>query len=57
MQHYNEELYTKPKFFDKWRAYVHARKLFKYHLNFIAKKSELVKADLHWAFDKWNNHH
>jgi hypothetical protein len=22
MQHFNPELYTKPKMFDKWRAYV-----------------------------------
>lgn len=57
MQHYNEELYTKPKFFDRWRSYIYTKRLFKYYLKFAAKKSELVKADLHWAFDKWNEYH
>jgi hypothetical protein len=29
MQHYNEDLYVKPKMFDRWREYVNLRKLFR----------------------------
>ena len=32
---------------------MHARKLFKYWLRFVDKRSEPVKANLHFAFDKW----
>lgn len=53
LQHFNKDLYTKPKIFDRWRAFVHARKLFKYWLRFVDKRSEAVKADMHYAFDKW----
>ena len=56
-QHFNSLLYTKPKMFDRWREYVHARKLFKYWLRFVEKRSEPIKADLHIAFDKWKRMH
>ena len=47
MQHYNEERYVMPKMFDKWRQYVHMRKLFRYWLGFVEKRAKLVKSDLH----------
>ena len=56
-QHFNLQLYTKPKMFDRWRQYVHARRLFKYWLKFVDKRSEPVRADLHFAFDKWKSMH
>jgi hypothetical protein len=33
------------------------RKLFKYWLNFAAKRGEYVKSDLHYAFDTWKNYY
>lgn len=36
---------------------MHARRLFKYWLKFVEKHSEPVKADLHFAFDKWKSMH
>jgi hypothetical protein len=33
------------------------RKLFKYWLNYAAKRGEYVKSDLHYAFDKWKNYY
>ena len=56
-QHFNKDLFTKPKIFDRWKQFVHARKLFKYWLNFVEKRSEPVKADMHFAFDKWKAFH
>jgi transketolase len=43
--------------FDRWRQFVHARKLFRYWLNFVDKRRELVRSDLHFAFDKWKRSH
>jgi len=57
MQHYNEELYLKPKVFDRWKQFVHIRRLFKYWLGFAHKRGEFVKSDLYYAFDKWRNYH
>lgn len=57
MQHYNEEGYCKPKFFDRWREYVHLRKQFKYWLGHCAKRAEFIKSDLHWSFDTWKNYY
>ena len=57
MQHYNEDLYLKPKMFDRWREYIHMRKLFRYWLSFTEKRSKLVKSDLHYAFDRWKRFH
>eukprot|EP00347_Sterkiella_histriomuscorum_P005910 403354803 len=56
-QHYNEELYTLPMMLDRWKQFVHLRKLFRYWLNFADKRSEYVKCDLHHAFDKWKSYH
>lgn len=53
MQHYNEKLYLKPKAFDRWREYVRAKRAFRYYLLLVDKRSEVVKADMHWAMDKW----
>ena len=57
MQHFNKDLYTKPKMFDRWKLYLHTRRLFNYWLRFIEKRSEAVKSDMHHAFDKWKNFH
>ena len=46
-----------PKMFDKWRQYVHMRKLFRYWLGFVEKREQLVKSDLHQAFDRWKRSH
>jgi|LauGreDrversion4_2_1035121.scaffolds.fasta_scaffold107502_3 hypothetical protein len=43
--------------FDRWREYIHMRKLFRYWLSFTEKRSKLVKSDLHYAFDRWKRFH
>jgi hypothetical protein len=55
MQHYNSELNSKPKMFDRWRQYVHARKLYKYWLSFVDRRSDHIKSDLARFFDRWKN--
>ncbi len=57
MQHYNEDLYVKPKLFDRWKEFVHMRKLYRYWLSFVEKRAQLVRSDLHFAFDKWKRFH
>lgn len=57
MQHYNEELYTLPKMLDRWKAYIHMRKLYRYWLGFANKRGEFIKSDLHYSFDKWKNYY
>lgn len=57
MQHYNEDLYVLPKMFDRWRAYVHMRKLYRYWLQFAEKRRQLIKSDLHYCFDRWKRFH
>jgi hypothetical protein len=52
-QHFNKDQYLKPKFFDKWREYINAKRRFRYWLNFVDKRSQVVKSDLHYAFDVW----
>lgn len=56
MQHYNEELYTLPMMLDRWKQFVHLRKLFKHWLGFVDKRGEYIRSDLHHAFDKWKNY-
>jgi hypothetical protein len=56
MQHYNQESYTKPKMFDRWRQFVHLRKLFKYWLKFIGNRGEYIKCDIALAFDRWKKY-
>ena len=33
------------------------RKLYRHWLNFVAKRGEFIKCDLHHAFDKWRNYY
>jgi hypothetical protein len=33
------------------------RNLYRYWLNFAAKRGEFIKSDLHHAFDKWRNYY
>ncbi len=56
MQHYNDDLYVKPKMFDRWRQYVHLRRLFRYWGNYVNKRSEFIKCDIAVAFDRWKNY-
>ena len=34
-----------------------ARKLYRYWLNFVSKRGEFIKSDLHHAFDKWKTYY
>ena len=56
MQHYNQDLYTKPKMFDRWRQFVHMRKLFRYWLKFASNRGEYIKCDIALAFNRWKKH-
>ena len=56
MQHYNEELYVMPKAFDRWRQYVHMKKLFRYWLNYTNQRTQYIKSDMAAAFNKWKNY-
>ena len=47
--------YLQTKMFDRWRQYVHMRKIVKYWLNFIENRQQLVKSDLSYAFNKWKH--
>ena len=33
------------------------RKLYRYWLNFVSKRGEFIKSDLHHAFDKWKTYY
>jgi hypothetical protein len=50
-------MYLKPKMFDRWRAFVEARKRFKYWFQWVEKRAEFGKSDLHQAFDRWKRAH
>jgi hypothetical protein len=39
MQHYNKENYLKPKFFDRWREFIQYKRMFRYWLSFVDKRS------------------
>ena len=56
MQHYNDDLYAKPKAFDRWRSFVATRKLFKYWLNYAWKRAEYGRSDMAVAFDRWRKY-
>ena len=56
MEHYNEEKFPLPKYFDRWRKWVAFKKLMRYHLNFAANRGEYLKADLASAFTTWKCH-
>lgn len=57
MRHYNKSDYVKPKMFDRWKLYVHVKRQFRFWLNFVEKRGQFIKSDLHSAFDKWRNFH
>jgi hypothetical protein len=42
--------------FDRWRMFVHMRKLFKYYMKFSGNRVEYVKCDLAVAFDRWRKY-
>lgn len=45
--------YLKPKMFDRWRRFVHFRKIVKHWLDFMTNRQLHVKADLSHSFNKW----
>lgn len=55
MQHFNQDLFVKPKAFDRWRMFVYYRKAFRYWLNWTNSRGEYCKGDLAMAFNKWKN--
>lgn len=57
MQHFNSEMYAKPKMFDIWKRYVQVKRLYRYWLQFVEKRAKIVKSDLHYVFDKWKRFH
>jgi hypothetical protein len=56
LKHNNPDLYTKPKMFDRWRMYVHMRKLYRYWLSYAAKRRQHITSDLAKYFDRWKNY-
>ena len=52
----DEDTYVMPKMFDKWKNYVHTKKLFRYWLGFAFKRGENGRADIAIAFDRWKNY-
>lgn len=59
IKHYTEkdDIYLKPKMFDRWRFYVKMRKLVRYLLRSIENKLTPVKSDLEVAFGRWKARH
>jgi len=55
MKHYttDDDLYLKPKMFDRWRMYVKMRKLVRHWMNYISNRQSHHRADLAVAFDRW----
>lgn len=55
MKHYTQQddLYLKPKMFDRWKYFVKMRKLMRYILRNVENKLQPVKADLSIAFNRW----
>jgi hypothetical protein len=53
MQHYNEDLYVKPKAFDRWKKYVYYRKAFRYWATFVNGRGEFLKINLAKSFNRW----
>ena len=51
----DQDGYLQTKMFDRWRQYVHMRKIVKYWLNFIENRQQVVKSDLSHAFNKWKH--
>jgi len=59
IKHYTEkdDIYLKPKMFDRWRFYVKMRKLVRYLLRSMENKLTPVKSDLEVAFRRWKARH
>lgn len=55
MNHYTEreELYLKPKMFDRWCLYIKMKRLVRYLLKNMENKLVPVKSDLGIAFNRW----
>jgi hypothetical protein len=53
LRHVDGDTYLKPKMFDRWRQFVHMRKLLRYILRNMENKLKPVKADLSIAFNRW----
>jgi hypothetical protein len=51
--HVTGDSYLIPKMFDRWRQFVHMRKLLRYILRNIENKLQPLKADLSVAFNRW----
>ena len=47
--------YLKPKVFDRWRRFVHYRKIVKHWLDFMSNRQQHGKADLSFCFLKWKH--
>jgi len=47
----------KPKVLDRWKRFVNIKKLFRYYLRFVEKRSLIGKSDIHYAFDRWKNYY
>lgn len=45
--------YLKPKMFDRWRKFVHYRRIVKHWLDFMTNRQQHVKADMSHCFNKW----
>ena len=56
MEHFNEDKFPLPKYFDRWRKWIAFRKIMKYHLNLASNRSEFLKADMASAFTQWKFH-
>mmetsp|Transcript_8816 Transcript_8816/g.8151 ORF Transcript_8816/g.8151 Transcript_8816/m.8151 type:complete len:167 (+) Transcript_8816:1267-1767(+) len=55
-EHYNKDLFTKPKLFDQWKQFVHLRKLFRYWLGFATNRGDYGVCDLAVSFDRWKHY-
>lgn len=55
IKHYtqHDDLYLKPKMFDRWKLYVKMRKLMRYILRNVENRLQPVRADLSIAFNRW----
>lgn len=56
LEHTTEELSCKPLAFDRWRQWVHLRKLMRYQLTQVENRSEYLKADMASAFSTWKSY-
>ena len=45
--------YLRARMWDRWRKFVHMRKIVRHWLGFIENRQQHIKADLYQAFNKW----